>query len=152
MLHIHKSLRQRLLSGGAWSFITKVGVSFLTIALAAIVVRLLPPADVGVFFLSYSIIVLLSLFARFGLDRYCVRYIGDELAGHRYLAARELVNVVILIVFCITFTIALLLYLLFDDFILDHLLKEDPGFSINIYLSIWLVTTTFQFLFAEIFE
>ena len=152
MLHIHKNLRQRLLSGGAWSFITKVGVSFLTISLAAIIVRLLPPADVGIFFLSYSIIVLLSLFARFGLDRYCVRYIGDELAAHHYLAARELVNVIILIVFCITVTIALLLYFLFDVFILDSLLKEDPGFSINIYLAIWLVITTFQFLFAEIFR
>ncbi len=152
MLHVKKNLKQRLLSGGAWSFVTKVGVSFLTIALAAITVRLLPPADVGVFFLSYSIIILLSLFARFGLDRFCVRYIGDELAAHRYHAARELVNVVILVVFGISSVIALLLYFLFDIFVLEHLLQRDPEFSINVYLAIWLVITSLQFLFAEIFR
>ena len=63
MLHIKKSLKQRLLSGGAWSFVAKAGASFLTVALAAIITRILPPGEVGVFFLSYSIIVLLSFFA-----------------------------------------------------------------------------------------
>ena len=152
MLHINKSLSQRLLSGGAWSFMAKAGASFITVALAAIITRVLTPADVGVFFLSYSIIVLLSLFARFGLDQFCVRYIGGELSAHRYVAARKLVNTVILIVFGLSTVVALLLYFLSDSLIVANMLQEQPGFNLKIYLAIWLPVTTFQFLFAEIFR
>ena len=152
MLHTHKSLKRRLLSGGIWSFSAKASASFLTIALAAIITRLLPPDDVGVFFLSYSIIVLLSFFARFGLDQFCVRYIGNELAEQRYVAARDLVNIVVLIVLGFSIAISSLLYFLSDVLILDHLYRDDLGFSIETYLIIWLPITAFQFLFAEIFR
>lgn len=152
MLHTKKSLRQRLLSGGAWSFVAKVGASFLTIALAAIVARLLSPDDVGVFFLSYSIIVLLSFLARFGVDQFCVRHIGHYLAEKRYIAAREFINAIILIVFVFSFAIAAVLYFFPDMLMLDHLYRDDLGFSINLYLAVWLPVTAVQFLFAEIFR
>ena len=132
MLHKHKSLKQRLLPGGIWSFSALASASFLTIALAAIITRLLPPDDVGVFFLSYSIIVLLSFFARFGLDQFCVRYIGHELAEQRYAAVRGLVNIVVLIVLGLSFAISALLYFLSDILISDHLFRDDLGFNIKI--------------------
>jgi len=152
MLHVHKSLKQRLLSGGAWSFSAKVSASFLTVALAAIVARILPPEDFGVFFLSYSIIVLLSFFARFGLDNFCVRHIGRELAERRYVAARDLVNIIILVVLFLSLTISCALYYFSDMIISNYLFGNSLDFNIKIYLIIWLPITAFQFLFSEIFR
>jgi len=134
MLHTKKSLKQRLLSGGAWSFVAKVGASFLTIALAAIVARLLSPDDVGVFFLSYR------------------KHIGYYLAEKRYIAAKEFINAIILIVFVLSFAISAILYFFPDMLMLDHLYRDELGFSINLYLAVWLPVTAVQFLFAEIFR
>lgn len=152
MLHVNKSLKERLLSGGVWSFFAKGSASFLTVALAAIIVRLLSPDDVGVFFLSYSIIVLLSFLARFGIDQFCVRYIGHELAEKRYLAARDFIKTILLLVFGFSFIISVLLYFLSDLILSDYLFRDDLDFNISIYLAIWLPVTAIQFLFAEIFR
>ena len=59
MLQIDKSLKQRLLSGGIWAFVAKAGTGVLTIAATAIVTRILDPGDVGVLFLSLSIIIMM---------------------------------------------------------------------------------------------
>ena len=152
MLHVHKSLKERLLSGGVWSFFAKGSASFLTVALVAIIARLLPPDDVGVFFLSYSIIVLLSFLARFGMDQFCVRHIGHELAENRYLAARDFIKTILLLVFGFSFITSLLLYFLSDRIMSDYLFRDNLDININIYLAIWLPVTAIQFLFAEIFR
>lgn len=152
MLHTKKSLKQRLLSGGVWSFISKVSASFLTVALAGIVARLLSPDDVGAFFLSYSIILLLSFFARLGMDQFCVRHIGKELAEKKYIAARDFINTIFLLVVVLSIIVSVLLYFSFDLLLSKSLFRDDIGFDINLYLAIWLPLTAIQFLFAEIFR
>jgi len=97
--------------------------------------------------MSYSIVVLLSFFARFGLDQFCVRYIGNELAEQRYVAARDLVNVVVLIVLGFSFVISALLYFLYDALISDHLFRDDCSYeSTNLLswcqLNLWVSVIT----------
>lgn len=70
------SLLKNFISGTAWVFGTKIINVVSTFAFNAIIARLLPASDLGTFFLSFSLIQFLAIFALFGLDKSIVSAIS----------------------------------------------------------------------------
>jgi hypothetical protein len=70
------SVRRRMLRGSAWVMAGKVVTIVLGLAISALLARLLTREEVGAYFTTYSLVVIGSTFAQFGLDRAVVRFVS----------------------------------------------------------------------------
>lgn len=77
------SLRARLVSGGLWSLGGRLMFLLLTLVINALVARLLPPADVGTYFLAQSLVLALAALASLGLPQTIVRLLSEAVAANQ---------------------------------------------------------------------
>jgi len=150
--YFEKSLTKRLVEGGVWAFSAKAGSGFLTIALTALVTRMLPPQQIGLFFLSFSIIAMVSLFARFGLDQLGIKLIGGGLAANDLDSVKLLTLRILKLVGSLTILWTVVTALSFDYFSVRILGEYNISRVFKMLFSVWLVVTTVQILFSEIFR
>lgn len=74
-----KSIKQRLVSGGLWATAAKLVVAFGGLALNALLTRLLPPQEVGAYFLIVSIATIGALLVQLGTHQAIVPLIAAAL-------------------------------------------------------------------------
>ncbi len=86
-------LRRRLLRGGGWALLGRALALPAGLALAMLLARLLPPAELGAYFLATSLVALLAIVAQGGLARPMVKLVATALATDRPQAARRAVHV-----------------------------------------------------------
>ncbi len=150
--YFEKSLTKRLVEGGIWAFSAKAGSGFLTIALTALVTRMLPPQEIGLFFLSFSIIAMVSLFARFGLDQLGIKLIGGGLVANDLASVKLLTLRILKLVGGLTILWTVVTALSFDYFSVRILDEYNISGVFKMLFSVWLIVTTIQILFSEIFR
>ncbi|MCP3899795.1 MAG: oligosaccharide flippase family protein [Desulfobacteraceae bacterium] len=150
--YFKKSIIKRLVEGGIWVFLTKVGSGFLTIILTALVTRMLPPRDVGLFFLSFSAIMILSLFSRFGLDQLGIKLIGKGLAVNDLDSVKHLALRIVKFVCGTSLVFALLIIFSFDYFSGQFIGEYYLSSLFKLLFSAWMIVATIQILFSEIFR
>lgn len=73
------SIKQRLLSGGAWAFGGKLITAITSMALSALLARLLNTTDMGAYFLILSITTAAAMFIQLGLTQTTVKLIAESL-------------------------------------------------------------------------
>jgi len=152
MLQIDKSLKQRLLSGGIWAFVAKAGTGVLTIAATAIVTRILDPGDVGVLFLSFSIIIMMSLVVRLGIDQLGIKLVGEALSARKYHLAKNIVFKITKLTLVSSITLATLVFIFFDSVELYFFSSKRVSTFFNMLFPLWMVLTAIQLLYAEFFR
>lgn len=152
MLKKNNSLQQRLLSGGIWAFSAKLGTGFITIALTAFVTRLLEPVDVGVLFLSFSIIIMISIIIRLGLDQLGIKLIGEALSKRNYRAAQSITFKIITIVIVFSLICSTLIFFSFGYINSYFFSGRDIKITFQFLFSIWVFVTSLQLYFAEVFR
>ena len=150
--YFEKSMAKRLVEGGVWAFSAKAGSGFLTIALTALVTRMLPPKDVGLFFLSFSAIAILSLFARFGLDQLGIKLIGKGLVANDLQAVKLLTIRILILVGSLTVIWSVVTFLTFDYFSVRFFGEYNISHLFEKLFILWLIVTTIQIMFSEIFR
>lgn len=90
---LRRTPRERLVRGGAWALIGRALTLPVGLATAMLLTRLLPPADVGAYFLAVSLAWLLAIVAQGGMARPMVKLIAAALATARPVAARRAVGI-----------------------------------------------------------
>lgn len=152
MLHHNKSLHQRLLSGGIWAFSAKAGTGFLTIALTALITRLLAPEDVGVLFLSFSIVIMVSIISRFGLGQLGIKLIGEAFSDNNYRLAQNITlkNITLITIFSLIFSF--LSFIAFSDIYSIFFSEREISITYQLFFSLWILVTSLQLYFAEVFR
>ncbi len=88
-------LGRRLISGSAWAFAGRVLTAITGLLANALVTRVLPPADVGAYFLLVSLVAFAVLVAQLGMQRGIVRLVAESLASHDLGRAHSVVIQVI---------------------------------------------------------
>ncbi len=89
----HGTLRTFLLRGGAWALLGRIATVVAALGVHALVARLLPPAEVGRFFVLYSIVLVARTAGRLGVGRTVVRLLGPiDPAAHTERARPVLAN------------------------------------------------------------
>lgn len=78
-----RTLKQKLLSGGAWTAGTRVAAGFSGFAVNALLARLLVPADLGDYFLLVSVASAGALSAQLGLQVALVRLVAEAMSRGR---------------------------------------------------------------------
>jgi len=80
MLH-KRSIKEKLLKGGAWAFAGKLGTVFAGLVVNALLARMLSPDDMGAYFLLFSVISILSTVSQFGMSAVALRTISSSLSA-----------------------------------------------------------------------
>ncbi len=75
-----RNLAQRLFAGTAWALVFKVVSLASGLAVNAFLARLLPPDQLGAYFLALSIASFAAIVARFGLKQTVVRLVAEAIA------------------------------------------------------------------------
>ena len=86
------AIGRRLLRGGGWALFGRALALPVGLALAMLLARLLPPAELGAYFLATSLVALLVIVAQGGLARPMVKLVAAALATDRPEAARRAVR------------------------------------------------------------
>lgn len=82
-------IRKRLLHGGLWAVLGR-GIGVLSgLVVNALLARLLPPDEMGAYFLTMSVAVFISTLAQFGMPIAAVRFIAESMGRDRPGRARE---------------------------------------------------------------
>lgn len=150
--YFKKSITKRLVQGGVWAFSAKAGSGFLTIALTALVARMLSPKDVGLFFLSFSIIAMLSLFARFGFDQLGIKLIGKGLVENDFESVKLIALRIFKLVGSLTIIWSMIIILAFDYVSIRFFGEYSISGLYKMLFIAWLIVTTIQITFSEIFR
>lgn len=81
-------LGRRVLAGAGWSLASRVTVAALGLVASAILTRLLPADQMGVYLLAASLVAFTALVACAGVNQLCIRYVAEHLATGDAAAAR----------------------------------------------------------------
>lgn len=147
------SLKKRLFSGSIWAFIGKLMTSILNVVIAALLVHLLVPEEVGAYFLIFSFVTIAAMIAQLGLNHTVVRLIAESMALNKPGRALKTIRLSLLYSGLASFVVAGLLWLGLAKWIIDNLFNSSVLMNSVIGLTIlWVVLTTLQNLVAETFR
>lgn len=93
---IARLLRVRIISNGVWALSGKITTALSSLAVHALLARLLSPEEMGVYFLVITLVAAMSLAAQFGLNHVVVRLVSDALGKNDPAAAKSAVGTIAL--------------------------------------------------------
>lgn len=92
---LERTIRQRLLSGGAWASAGKLLSSATGLLVTALLARLLTAKEMGAYFLIFSLVSVAAVLAQLGLDQSVVRLVAGSMGKGLPGRARAAVNTVL---------------------------------------------------------
>lgn len=146
------SLRERLLSGGAWALAGKILTAITVLAINSLLTRLLTPAEMGDYFLTLSLVGFSSIVAQSGLAVTIVRLVAESLATNNPGRARQAIIWAIKIMLASTLIIAVILALGVGNLVSENVFHSPAIGSIMHIAALWIAMLVFQAIFAEIFR
>lgn len=87
-------VKNLLIKGGAWAFSGKVVTALAGLAVNALLARLLTPEEMGVYFLTFSLVSVSAVVAQLGLNQTVVRIVAESMGTGRPGRARRAVVLV----------------------------------------------------------
>jgi O-antigen/teichoic acid export membrane protein len=138
------------LSGSAWALSGKIITALIGLATYALLSRLLAPAELGFYWLAYSIVLFGGTVGTMGLNNAVVRLIAERMGLNEAGKARRLVKRV----FGLGVIGALgvgAVYLLAGDAMVTKMTKSPHG-TTGMLISGWIVFAVLQQLVAETFR
>ncbi|MBF0282131.1 MAG: flippase [Zetaproteobacteria bacterium] len=151
MLH-KRSIKEKLLKGGAWAFSGKIITAFIGLSINALLARLLPPDELGAYFLTFSIVSLAAIFAQFGLTKSTVRLVAESMGTERQGRARAFITTSLRICTLTSFIIVCLLVFGAGEWIAKQLFESELISQVMGLAPAWVVIIVFQQLMAEVFR
>lgn len=152
MLLNNKSLKQRILSGGIWSFSTKLVSGLLTVGITGIVARILPPNELGVFFLSFSMVMFAAVLGRAGVDQACIRLVTEALIQKNTAKAKKIIIDFLSFVLIVAVIVSLTYYFVVGNWVAVKIFSSQSMSNYTLYIAIWMILLTMQYALAEIFR
>lgn len=145
-------LQRKVLGGGIWAVIGKVTLSSTGLILSAILARILPPEEMGAYFIALSILSVIGVFTSLGLNQTIVRVIAESMATERPGRARRVIEW--------AFTLLLIGCLLGAGFMLlgggkwitEHIFHSPLLSDLIGLIALWVVLSTIQTMLAEAFR
>lgn len=144
-------VKRRLLSGGAWALGGRIATAFLALATNALLARLLSPAELGAYFLAYSVVLLGTQFGALGLNRSVVRFVAEGVGTGRSGRARRAVWLTLGFGSLGAVGVGLIL-LVFGDVLGERVFHSPALAAVSGLMAGWAIVLIFQLLLSEIFR
>ena len=145
-------IKQYMIRGGSWSFIGKALMAVMGLALSSILARMLPPDDMGVYFLVFNLVGFFAIFACFGVEITLLRYVAESIAMGDTYRARESIRKGLILSFFAALITCLLFNYLFGEWLAISLFESRGLQSVVGFASLWIALHSFQILFGETFR
>ncbi|MDH3589053.1 MAG: oligosaccharide flippase family protein, partial [Gammaproteobacteria bacterium] len=147
-----ETIRTRLLSGSAWAFAARIATVLLTLAINAMVVRMLDPAAVGAYFLTVSLVAFFSSFAQLGLTSAVVRLVAESIATGKLARVGLTIRIVLRLGCGSGLVLAAVVAAGLGQWLAFRVFQSPLLGGISGLLALWIFVRTMQGLFVEIFR
>jgi len=151
MLH-KRSIKEKLLKGGAWAFAGKLVTSFTALGANALLARLLSPEEMGAYFLTLSLVSVAAIVAQFGLTQTIVKLVAESMGTDRPARARLAVSWVLRLTGLGALLVACVLAFGGGSWVASRLFHSEVMSQVMGLAAVWAVIISFQQLMAEIFR
>lgn len=143
------SLKKRLLSGGASAAASKLVVALGGLALNTLLTRLLPPEQVGAYFLLVSVVTIGALFVLLGIHQAIVPLIARTLEKSGPAGARRLLRTAYVCFFLAAAVVGVLYWLVGGEWLGMHVFHSPLVASFSGFTAGWLVLRGLQTLGSQ---
>jgi O-antigen/teichoic acid export membrane protein len=147
-----KSLKYKLLHGGAWAFSGKAVTSLTSLAINALLARLLSLEEMGAYFLTFSLISIATVVAQIGLSQTIVRLVAESMGTNRAARARLAVRWILYLVGFGTLVMACMLAFGGGTWVAGHLFKSTIMSQVVVLAAVWMALNSLQSVIAEIYR
>jgi len=144
--------RRALAVAGTWAFLGKMVTAGGGALIFILLARLLEPKSMGAYFLAFSIVTVLGMLSRIGLDKTVLRVVANNLAVGDYSELRSGLLQIYVIASCVATVVALFLLFGGGQWIAVRLFHSTALERARFLLVPWMVAATFETLFAETFR
>ncbi len=147
-----RNLAQRLFSGTAWALAFKIVSLVSGLAVNAFLARLLPPDQLGAYFLALSIASFAAIIARFGLKQTVVRLVAEAMAAGQPGRAGESLRIAYGITAVGTVLVGSALYLGVGAWLAESVFEIPVLQTATGLLAAWIAIHAFETPIAETFR
>lgn len=145
------SIKRKLLSGGFWAFLGKGSTALITLAVNAMLARMLSPGELGVYFIAFSIVMLGATIGTLGLNQTAIRYIADNMVRENTANVIYIVKKTFLFVFIGSVLVGLTYYFS-SNWIAQTLFGSMKLGTISVLVAIWIGVNVYQRVIGEQFR
>jgi O-antigen/teichoic acid export membrane protein len=143
---------KRITHGVTWVTLGKGLLMFLAMATNVLLTRLLPPADVGTWFLLFSIISVVALVAQAGFNEAIIRLVAEAKSGETPHSVRGIISTSFILVTVVTLITAVLFYGGIGSWISRKFFQLTLTDTMLILSTTWLVLLVYRNLLAQTFR
>lgn len=144
-------LKRRLLSGGAWALGGRIALALTGLVTSALLGRLLSPRDLGIFFLTFSVVRFCSVLGSLGLSQVALRFVAESLGFGRPGRARNVLSRILIIGAISTSTVGAIFFL-FGGPLVASLFRTPSLTTVVGLVAGWIFATSFQTLLGDVFR
>ncbi len=148
-LHVLASLRRRVLRGSSWVMFARIASILLGTSINAMLARLMTKDEVGVYFTSFTLVIVGTVIAQLGLDRAVVRLVAVSLGVGLPGRARETIRRCLSIGTVAAVGVGAVLTFALGPTIVHHLYHSRALAYVVPITGGWLVAAAIQSLFVE---
>lgn len=145
------TVKHRLLAGGAWALGGRIALMVIGILTNALLARLLTPAELGAYFLAYSVIGMCTALGALGLTGAVVRFVAESIGLDQYERARGAVRLSLRFGLLGALAVSLV-YLLFGSKLVAELFDSPALAAVAGVTAGWIVVAVMQGILIEAFR
>lgn len=144
-------VKHRLLSGGAWALGGRVVLAFIGLVTNALLARLMSPAELGVYFLAFSIVIICARLGALGLETAVVRFVAESVGLGQHSRVRSSIKLA-LGLGSLGAVVAGLAYLLFGGRLASLLFDSPALAAVAGVMAGWIAVVVLQGILVETFR
>jgi len=145
-------LKKHLIRGGAWAAASKGLLSLVAIAINALLTRLLPPEEIGIYFLLLSLVSILALAAQAGMHQAIVLLVAESRSTGKTPLVISTIRTAYLLVAVTTLLVCTVFACGFGAWISSSFFHFTLPDELVYLATAWIAAFSFRSLIAETFR
>jgi O-antigen/teichoic acid export membrane protein len=147
-----QSIKRRLVTGSIYAFGGQLISTIAALAGTALLARILSPHNLGIYFIAFSVVSLLSVASQFGLGRTVVRTVAEADGASDGGRKREVIRKSLLILAVSTGVLAILMYSGGVDLLADSVFHVPAMSELSGVLVLWFAMSALRCIVGESFR
>ena len=146
------NVRNQIIAGSAWVLFGRVSGALVGIVFYSLLTRLLPPADVGTYFIAFSIATVIATVAGLGLPRTSTRLLAEATSGNTPGTIRSMVLRSVGLILAAGMLLSAIYVALLGEWLAKTLFSNPQLAPLSGYISAWFILLALRQLLAESFR
>jgi len=141
-----------MVAGSMYAFGGQFVSTIAALAGTAVLARMLSPQNLGIYFISLSVVSLAAVVSQFGLGRTVVRMTAESRGSHDAGRAREVIKMSLLLLAIVTGAVSIFMYFFGVEILASSVFNVPAITELAGALVLWFATLAFRGIVAEAFR